>query len=316
MNNKTNYTAVGAVVVLMFALLFAFGYYLLKPSETSTTKRYAIYFSESVLGLNLDASVKYKGLEVGRVANIGISAFDSEEIEVLVDIDSSTPIAESSVAQLTSQGITGLSYINLIHSTAKMPPVKKGEYPTIATVPSMLNKLENRLDDVMVSIDSSLKAIEELLSQNNQQSFSELLQSSSRLVAKLDATLDEKSIQNVQLTLANMQSFSQKMDALLPRIEVLVEKTGKWEDEFVATFGTIMQSYLGIKESMRAFQDSIESGEFNLKEITSELMPTINTTFIEVQQLLMRVQEVLDSRVQSPLDLIINQEAIKKAPGE
>ncbi|HEY9203737.1 MAG TPA: MlaD family protein, partial [Sulfurimonas sp.] len=113
MNNRVNYVVIGILVLIGIAGMALFGFWLLKPTKEAQMQRYAIYFNESVLGLNLDAPVKYKGLSVGKVVDLGISRHNQEQVEVLVEILKETPIKTSTEAQLTSQGITGLSYINL-----------------------------------------------------------------------------------------------------------------------------------------------------------------------------------------------------------
>ena len=113
MNNRVNYTLVGFVVLFGFSLIVGFTYWLLQPSSEIETKRYLIHFDESVLGLNIDAPVKYRGISVGEVTRLRINPKNAEQVEVLLTILRSTPIKFDTVAKLTSQGITGLSYINL-----------------------------------------------------------------------------------------------------------------------------------------------------------------------------------------------------------
>lgn len=73
MNNKVDYTLIGLLVVFGLILMMGFGYWLLKPSIEDETAKYLIYFDESVLGLNLDAPVKYRGISVGKVSRLRIN---------------------------------------------------------------------------------------------------------------------------------------------------------------------------------------------------------------------------------------------------
>jgi phospholipid/cholesterol/gamma-HCH transport system substrate-binding protein len=320
MNNKVNYTLIGFLVIFGVGLVLFFGYWLLKPSNESEVKSYKIYFNESVLGLNLDAPVKYKGLNVGRVTKLSINPKNQEQIEVIVELLSTTPIMTSTVAQLTSQGITGLSYINLSlgDDIRAKPLVSKDndEYPVIKTIPSLLIKLENSFSDIVINFEKTLQKMQLLLNEENQKNFSLLLENSAALSGKINSTLDEETIKNVQLSIKNLQSTTAQLDAMMPKIQNLVEKTTEWEDSFMVSFRSIMNSYAGIKNSMQALKLSIESGEFNLKEITSDVIPTINNTFLETQQLMLKMQELIDRYERSPADAFLIQEKIKKGPGE
>jgi len=86
MNNKVNYTLIGISVLLGLTVMFGFAYWMLKPSSAQETQKYLIYFDESVLGLNLDAPVKYRGITVGKVIRLRINPKNTEQVEVLVDI--------------------------------------------------------------------------------------------------------------------------------------------------------------------------------------------------------------------------------------
>lgn len=117
---------------------------------------YAIYFDESVQGLQKDSVVKFRGLSIGRVADIGVAP-DNRLMEVIVQITLDRDLSECSVAQLTQIGITGLVFIDMRHITPGeredaprltfTPP-----HPVIASRPSRLKQLEASLDRVMTKL--------------------------------------------------------------------------------------------------------------------------------------------------------------------
>ena len=136
MNNKVNYTLIGFLVLLGFFFIGLFTYWLMQPSSEEEVRKYSIHFDESVLGLNIDAPVKYRGISVGKVTSLRINPANMEQVDVLITILKTTPIKEDTVAKLTAQGITGLSYINLSMGSqnAKELTIKEDEeYPIIKT---------------------------------------------------------------------------------------------------------------------------------------------------------------------------------------
>lgn len=319
MNNRVNYGLVGFLVLLSLSMMVAFGYWLLKPTEEAEMRTYAVYFDESVLGLNMDAPVKYRGINVGNVVSLKINPNNSEQVEVLVNVLKTTPIKVSTVAQLTSQGITGLSYINLSYGEETSEPLesKKGEeYPVIKTIPSLLIKLENTFGDMSVNLTETLYRTRQLLKEENQQEISLLLKNSAIFMAKMNQILDDETISNFQQSIKNLNSASQKLDMLLPRVGEFMEKSGKWEDDISNAFKSIMNSYMGIKDSMDMFKHSLQSGDFNLKEMSSDILPAMNSTFLEMQNLIIKIEETLNKHDRSPSDIILMQEEIKKGPGE
>ncbi len=319
MNNKTNYSLVGFLVLFSLTLMIGFGYWLLKPSDDLEMKKYVIHFDESVLGLNLDAPVKFRGISVGKVIRLRINPNNSEQVEVLADILKTTPIKSSTVAQLTSQGITGLSYVNLTLGDNNAPSLQtqKGEdYPVIKTIPSLLIKLEKTFGDVSTNLSKTLASTKELLNEGNQKEITLLLKNSAIFMSKMNNLLDENTIHNFQGTMKNLNSTTKKLDKMMPRVEKFLNNSVEWEDKVSDSFKSIMGSYDGIKTTMDLFEESLTRGDFNIKEISNDVIPTINSTLLEMQELMIKMQEAIDQYERSPGDILFKQEKIKKGPGE
>lgn len=319
MNNRVNYSLIGFLVLFALSAMMVFGYWLLKPSKEVEMKVYAIYFDESVSGLNLDAPVKYKGINVGKVIALNINPKNSEQVEILITVLKSTPIKTSTVAQLTSQGITGLSYINLSfgdESSEFLKAQKGQEYPVIKTIPSLLIKLENTVGDLTLNLSDTLQRTRELLKEENQAEFSLLLKNSAIFVSKMNQTLDDETIVNLQQTMKNLNNVSKRLDEMMPRVEKLIENSVAWEDSVSASFASIMKSYVGIAGSMNTFNKALQSGDFNLKDMSSDILPTMNNTLLDMQSLIIKMQETLSKHERSPSDILFMQEQIKKGPGE
>ena len=319
MNNKVNYTLVGFLVLIGVTMIMGFSYWMLKPTVDTETKRYNIYFDESVLGLNIDAPVKYRGISVGKVSHLRISPNNSERVEAQVTILKSTPIKESTVARLTAQGITGLSYINLSLGENNAPELiakDDEQYPVIKSVPSFFEDFEKSLDSVSSKLSKTLTRTEQLLNDENQKQINILLTRSANFMDKLDRLLDEKTINSFRNSVESMESASSKVDSLIPKVDVFVDKSIEWEDKIDNSFSSIMNSYLGIRSSMDEIKRAVSSGEFNVKEIASDIVPTMNNTLLDMQDLLIKLQDSLNQYDRSPSDILFKQEEIKKAPGE
>ena len=74
---------------------------------------YRAYSDESVSGLNLNAPVKYNGVEVGKVQEIRLDPANPERVNLLFAIERGTPIKVDTVAVLKTQGLTGIAYVEL-----------------------------------------------------------------------------------------------------------------------------------------------------------------------------------------------------------
>ncbi|MDQ7044977.1 MAG: MlaD family protein [Sulfurimonas sp.] len=319
MNNKVNYTLVGFLVLVGFILMVSFTYWLMQPSSEEEVKKYYIHFDESVLGLNIDAPVKYRGISVGKVSSLKINPNNMEQVQILITILKTTPIKEDTIAKLTAQGITGLSYINLSMGSrdAKELLAKENEkYPVIKTLPSFFENIEQSFGSVSEKVSIALTQTNKLLNDENQREFSLILKRASSLLEKLDRTLDENTIKNIQSTVKNFDDISDKANRLTPKFGAFIDSSTEWEDKIAGSFDSIMHSYTGIKGSMAEIRRAVKSGEFNIKDIASDVVPTMNNTLIDVQELIIRLDGLLETYERSPGDILFTKEKAKKGPGE
>jgi len=293
MNNKVNYTFVGFIVIVGFALLFSFAYWMLKPKNSDNMKNYRILFDESILGLHLDSAVKYRGIDVGKVSKIRINPTNSEQVDVLISILKTTPIKENTIAKLTSQGITGLSYINLNLGDNNAPYLKpkKGEkYAVIKTIPSLMENIESSIGTVSNKL--------------------------SKVLSKTEQLLNKKNIEHINNILTNLDSISYKVDVLVPKINNLVDNSVVFEKEFLINLNSISKSYLAVRSTMKELKTALNNDEFNFKEMTKDTIPTLNNSLIEMESLMIKIESLIESYDRSPSDILFKTEEIKKGPGE
>jgi len=315
MNNKVNYTFVGFLVLFGIALIFGFVYWLLQPSSENEKQKYFIYFNESVLGLNINAAVKYRGITVGDVTRLRINPKNTEQVEVLITVLKTTPIKADTVAKLTSQGITGLSYINLSMGDNNAPAlqVTNGEkYPVIKTIPSFFENFEKSLGTVSSKISKALTQTEKLLRDKNQEEFSRLLQKSANSMDKIDRLLNDETIQSLHASSKNIENITAKVDAMLPNINNFINKSIQWEDTMGDSFVQIKKTYSSMGVTMDGMKDALKDSSVKM----DNMVPTINATMLEIQNMLIRLETTLEKHNASPSDIFYKREEIKKAPGE
>ena len=315
MNNKVNYTLIGISVLIGLSLMFGFAYWMLKPSTDEATQKYLIYFNESVLGLNLDAPVKYRGITVGKVTRLRINPKNTEQVEVTVDILKSTPIKENTVAKLTAQGITGLTYINLTQGKNAAPPLKAKpgqKYPVIKTIPSFFAHFERSLGDVSSQLSTTLEKTQKLLSDENQKQITLLLQRTANIMDKVDRLLDQKTIDHFQSSMNNLDNITYKVDQLVPKIGLFVDKSIMWEDKINASFEAIKGTYFRMDNTMKNMAVSFSDSALTFEKMSH----TINNTMIESQNVMIDVENTLQDFKRNPSAILYKKTQAREAPGE
>jgi phospholipid/cholesterol/gamma-HCH transport system substrate-binding protein len=179
MEREANYTAVGAFVLLIATMAGLFVYWYAGSGDARDFRRYEIYFEGTVSGLNRGSTVRYLGVEVGRVVTIRIDKRAADRVQVVADIDSHTPISKETTASLAMQGVTGLLYIDLLaNRDAKrvMEPVPSETYPVIDSVQSNFDRLLASLPELVGRATEVTDRASRVLSDENIKAFAKTMQ--------------------------------------------------------------------------------------------------------------------------------------------
>ncbi len=147
METRAHHLLIGSFVLVFVAAMVMFTLWLAKVREDAEIARYNIYFTGSVAGLGVGGDVRFNGIKVGSVSQIVIDRDDTSRVRVTVEVDADTPIREDSEATLQLQGITGVSFVQILpgSNTAPILPVVSGSnpslYPVIRSRPSAIDAL-------------------------------------------------------------------------------------------------------------------------------------------------------------------------------
>lgn len=192
MERSANYAAVGAFVLLVTLIGALFVYWYTDTREHRDFNRYEVYFDGTVSGLERGSAVRYLGVGVGRVASMRIDPRDSSRVMVVVDIDSTTPVSQKTVAELSLQGVTGLLYVDLLeprHEHSDLLEVPSFKYPVIQSRESRLQMFLQKLPELATRVSDVVERADRLLSDQNLSAFSNTLANVNQASSGLPQTL-------------------------------------------------------------------------------------------------------------------------------
>ena len=224
MDDKVNYTLVGAFVLLLGAALVAAVLWLAAGAQGG--KRYGTYQStmrESVAGLNVDAPVKYMGVDVGKVREIAIDPADSSRVRLRFLIEQGTPIKTDTEAVLKTQGLTGIAYIELSGGTPGAAPLRAGDgkdIPTITSRPSLSTRLESVLTTVLASVERMSSSLNATFDPDTRAALRQMLRETAALthtLATQQAAL-ASSISDTARTASNTARASERLGSAVERV--------------------------------------------------------------------------------------------------
>jgi len=319
MNNRVNYTLVGTVVLLLITTLIVFLFWMLKPTQKELLTPYYIYFTESVSGLNINSAVKFRGISVGKVKRMRINPKNSEEIEILIELRADTPIKVDTVATLMSQGITGLSYIDLSKGGKDSPllkPKRKGEIAVIKSDKSLFERIENSVDAIGTRLSKTLYQTERLLGDKNQEELTKILVRTSSVLAQLERALDDEAVENVQQTLQSSANITRRIDNMMASVDALIAKGAKLEEVIGDSITSVTQSFDDIAMTMESFRRKNEAGDYSVKDAMQKPMQQFDIAMVEMERLMIKLGALIEKVQRSPSDLLFVEEEMKKGPGE
>src|SRR5664279_3440955 len=140
MENRAYAIAVGLFTLLLgFALVFS--YWWLAGARQSIVE-YVVFSKLPVSGLSAESSVKFRGVEVGKVTKIALDPQIKTNIFINIQVAESLQLSKETYAELRMQGITGLAYIDLNDVSTTAPKLEAGG--RIPLQSSLVDKLVER----------------------------------------------------------------------------------------------------------------------------------------------------------------------------
>lgn len=308
METKVNTTVVGAFVLLLGAALIAAAFWLASGGQWGA--RYDTYLAvedESVSGLNLNAPVKYSGVDVGKVAEITLDHDKPERVVLRLAIARGTPVKRDTVATLKTQGLTGIAYVELSGGSAAAPLLvaeNGNPYPVIRTVPSLAARLENVLGTVLSKLDSTSNAINALLSESNRTAFASTLSNLASVTQAL-ATHREQltaTLAHADRAFANVERASTQLQPLLTRADHAAGAIERMGDEVARTSAGAGKT--------------IEQVGVDLKRFSTDTLPELDRLLNELATLSTSLRRLSEQTQRDTRGLLFGREPPVPGPGE
>jgi phospholipid/cholesterol/gamma-HCH transport system substrate-binding protein len=308
METKVNYAAVGAFVLLLGAVLVASVLWL--ASGGAFQKKFDLYLAvedESVAGLNLNAPIKYNGVDVGKVQQIALDSGSPERVNLIFAIERGTPIKEDTVAVLKTQGLTGIAYVELSGGTVDSSPlhIKAGDrYPVINTKPSLSARLENVLTSVLAKLDSTSNNINALLSDENRAAFSHTLADIATVARTIAARKDviDAGMLNAARTLENSSRASAQLAPVIDRIGRGADAVEKMGNE--------------VAKTSTSAGKTVNSIGADVKRFTAETLPELERLLGELSVLSASLRRLTEQTERDPAGLLFGRKSVPAGPGE
>ncbi|MEM6639600.1 MAG: MlaD family protein [Pseudomonadota bacterium] len=311
MKAKTSFVLVGLFVLLLSTALVAAILWLTTGGPPKDYDFYVTYMTESVSGLGVDAAVKYKGVSVGRVRDVVLDPDNPERVRIRMVVLEGTPVKTDTVAELATQGLTGLMHVNLTGGSRAAPalvPPAGSDTAEIPSRPSLFGRLDDGATDLLGSLLEATGRINTLLSEENMAAAGTILTRGAVLTDQLAerAAETESLLAEAQLTIRSVRSASDRLPELVAQVNQTATALENMASSLAATADTLQASSVDLGNTIS------KSGE-DLRRFTATALPEATRTVSELRATANSLRRISETIEADPSQLVFG--APERAPG-
>ncbi|KKI19368.1 MlaD family protein [Sphingomonas sp. Ag1] len=289
METRSNHVLVGAVVLILLAVLALFTVWIARLGGTKQ-KEYDIFFKQSVDGLARGSQVTYSGVPSGQVKSIQLWRNDPQFVRVRIEVSQDTPILQGTAA--TIQGsFTGTSTISLDGARKGAPPIVCPErdpgsvcpygVPVIPTRTGGLGAILNSAPQLLERLSTLTERLSGLLTDRNQASIAGILENTNRLT---DALADRGP--EIAATLAQTRIAVAQAGTAAEQIGNLAATTnGILAEDVKPTLANLNETIRSARQSTETLNSAIQDARPGLQTFSKQTIPEVNQLVLDLRQM-------------------------------
>lgn len=304
MENRSHALMTGIFTLVLLAAAVLAGIWLNRDRIERVP--YMIATTQAIPGLNPQATVRYRGLEVGKVEDISFNRGIAGQILITLALDPETPVTKTTYATLGYQGVTGIAYIELDDDRTGSPrlPSSEEKVASIPLRPGFLDQLEKRGKAILDQTEQLTKRANELLSPENQEAMM-------TAVNKIGAAADQYAAipAKLQPTIDRLPATIESIDVAAKDISRLA---GSWD-----RMATDLSAPNGPIERMSQTVDRVGgSVEAIVSEVELQTLPHLVEMANEATSSLRAVKRTANTINDRPQSLLFGSPDTPPGPGE
>jgi phospholipid/cholesterol/gamma-HCH transport system substrate-binding protein len=311
MENKAHAIAAGIFTLLLTAALIAAAFWI--RGEPIAHDNYVLHTQGNVAGLNVQAPVRYRGVEVGKVESIAFDPADARTILVGIAVTSGTPLTKGTYAELAAQGITGLSYVQL-GDDGKSARLRNPGEPGDARIelrPSFMDRVSDSGEQLVARVAELARRVDTWLADENKQQVMKTLAALEAAARGVTAVSE-----SVQASVKGVPELAQQAGTTLRNADMLMADlralTGKLGDR--------TQTLDRIGSSAERISASVEqlgaTGTALGAAASRETMPRLNQLLEELSRNSRNLGRLIDDLNTNPSSLVFGKATPVPGPGE
>lgn len=307
MENKAHAMAAGAFVLVVAALLALLAVWLTR--DNGERHLYELSTRETLSGLQPQAQVRFRGVPVGKVEFIGFDHKTKGHVLVRISVDVGTPLTQSTFATVSSQGVTGLGFIQLEDdgpSTVLLVP-NDDDPPRIPLKPGLLDKLLGKSEVIMDQVEAASTKLNKLLGDGNQQALMAAVQQFGQAADSIN-----KVVLKLEPVVASLPKLSQEASVTMKSLKTAADDVSKTATE-VGTTAERLNAKGGpldkLAEGGAALSATVET-------FSAATLPRLGEVAEETARAMRQLRRTVNAVDDNPQSLIFGNGPPTPGPGE
>ena len=283
METKASYVAVGAFVLGIMVVLFVSVLWVARIQFREEFKRYETFVQGPVTGLGVGAIVRLNGIDVGRVDDIAFDPDNSLQVQVGLKIKEGTPIKTDSIVSMESQGLTGVSYVEISGGSQGAPPLepKPGHhYPIIKSRPSALQQVFESAPELLAHFVVIADRLALLLDDKNLQSLTDTLANVSQITGAVASRQDD-----LKAILADGAKATANLNRTLTEFRATVGKYDGLADHADQTLATATDTVKKLDQLSTSLNGLVSDSRPQVRDFTTVGLPQLTQLLSEMRTL-------------------------------
>lgn len=304
MENRSHALLTGFFTITLLIAAVLFGLWFNRDRVERVP--YELATSQAIPGLNPQAAVRYRGLDVGKVRDIDFDPKVTGQILVSLSIDPDAPITSTTFATLGYQGVTGIAFIQLDDEATGSPrlPTSARKPARIPLRPGLFDQLEKRSKLILSQAEEATRRLNNLLSPANQQTIM-------------------ASFSNLSQTAIAYRSLPEQLEPALARLPALADQA----HSTLASVGTLANEVKSLSRSLQApdgpllrMSGTVERLGQSLESLSGgvehEALPQLMTLTEETRASMRALKTTANTLNERPQSLLFGAPASLPGPGE
>jgi phospholipid/cholesterol/gamma-HCH transport system substrate-binding protein len=322
MENKSHAIAAGTFVVLLVAMLIALAVWLTRDS--SSQRPFDISSKDAVTGLQPQAAVRYKGVQVGRVTAITLDGQTRGNVLVRIAVNDNAPITGTTFASLGFQGVTGLAFIQLDDSgeSTQALATSSTRVARIPMRPGLMSRLTEQGSHLLGQLDEASQRLNTLLAPDKQQAMLGALNNLSQAAASLSQLsrhADQVLTGSGPEGSVNLPRVAAQAESSFKSIQVTAERLRDSAEVVKGSAENFRRTTTRMNEAggtLDKIARSTEALAATATALNTTLLPRLTRTTDEAARTVRQFGRVAEGLSDQPQSLLLGRGAALAGPGE